>query len=313
MTSRILTNVSGAFCTSCGSKEHVLNRHEELVCTKCGQVIMRQNLEEGPEWRPFLPESESRSRVGIPTTPLLRDKGMSTFIGLDKHDLRGRRVTGRFAKDIVRLRKWQHRLRVEDTKQRNLSTALKLLNRMGERLELPFPLLERASHIYRKALERDLIRGRSIGGLIAASLYVALRSDNLPWSLRDVSHASGYEKGEVSKWYRLLVQELGLEMPLIDAVPFVRRICAQLNLERKVDLTASRILRMAQEKRLTGGKSPVASAAGAIYYACRVLGVELAESAIAKTAGTTEVTIKNHFEQFKEKIEPMTPIATLVR
>ena len=313
MTSRILTNVSGDFCASCGSREHVLNRHDELVCTNCGQVIMRQNLEEGPEWRSFLPESESRIRVGVPTTPLLRDKGMSTFIGFDRRDPRGRRVTGRFARDIVRLRKWQHRLRVEDTKQRNLSTALKLLNRMGERLELPFPLLERASHIYRKALEKNLVRGRSIGGLVAASLYVALRSENLPWTLRDVSHASGFEKGEVSKCYRLLVQQFRLEMPLIDAVPYVRRICAQLKLERKVDLTASRILRMAQEKRLTGGKSPVASAAGAIYYACRVLGVELAESAIAKAAGTTEVTIKNHFEEFKDKIEPVTPIVTVVR
>jgi transcription initiation factor TFIIB len=303
--------MNGLFCPGYGSREYILSRNEEIVCTQCGQVILKQNVEDGPEWRPFLPESENKIRVGTPTTPLLRDKGMSTFIGYDKRDIRGGRVKGRIAKDLGRLRKWQHRLRVEDTKQRNLSTALKLLNRIGETLELPFHQMERASHIYRRGLDKDLVRGRSIGGLVSASVYAALRSENLPWTLRDVSEASGVEKSEVSKCFRLLVQKLGLEMPLVDAVPYLKRISAELNLERKVDLIASRVLRMAQEKRLTAGKSPVATAAGATYYACRALGVEMSAKNVAEAANTTEVTVMNHFTSFRDELKGIPGVPSL--
>ena len=310
VTFTIRTSVSKHSCASCGSRDFVLNPHEELVCTTCGQVITRLNVEEGPEWRPFLPESESRIRVGSPPTPLLRDKGMSTFIGFGGRDAGGRRMRGRLAADMTRLRAWQNRLRAEDTKQRNLSTALRLINRVGERLELPYGLLEEASHIYRRALQQNMVRGRTIAGLVTGSLYVAIRSQNLPWTPRDVSEASGVDKGEITKNYRLLVNHLGLKIPVIDPLPYVRRICAQLGLERRVDLAASRILRTAQEKRLTAGKAPTASAAGAIYYACRVLGVDVDQRTVAKAAGTTEVTIKNHYDLLKEKVEPKVPIAT---
>jgi transcription initiation factor TFIIIB Brf1 subunit/transcription initiation factor TFIIB len=101
-TTTIRKKTSKRFCPNCGSTDVVLNPDEEFVCTSCGQVSPTQTVDKGPEWRPFLPDSEKRKRVGSPPTPLLRDKGMATFIGFDKRDARGRSMTVKMTKDISR-------------------------------------------------------------------------------------------------------------------------------------------------------------------------------------------------------------------
>jgi transcription initiation factor TFIIB len=66
---------------------------------------------------------------------------------------------------------------------------------------------------------------------------------------------------------------------------------------------ANRVLRKAQDQRLTAGKSPAASAAGAVYYACKELDKDVTEREVAEAAGTTQTTIKNHYDTRKEELE----------
>ncbi len=59
------------------------------------------------------------------------------------------------------MRKWQVRIRTKDAGERNLQFALSEIDWMVSALGVPRSVREVTSVIYRRALDEDLIRGRS--------------------------------------------------------------------------------------------------------------------------------------------------------
>ena len=112
------------------------------------------------------------------------------------------------------LRKWQIRSRVHSSIDRNLSQAMSELERLSGKLYISPSLKEKAALIYRKALDKGLVRGRSINSIASAALYAACRQSGTPRTLRDIADASLVDRKDVARCYRLLLQELHFAMPL---------------------------------------------------------------------------------------------------
>ena len=147
-------------CPDCGS-EHFGKDYSraEVVCRNCGLVIDEDIIDHGPEWRAFDSEQrEKRSRTGSPMTFTLHDKGLSTSIGWSNRDAYGKSIPTRNRAQLYRLRKWQRRIRISDATERNLSIALSRLDRMASGMGLPRNVRETAAMIYRKAVNKNLIR-----------------------------------------------------------------------------------------------------------------------------------------------------------
>ena len=62
-----------------------------------------------------------------------------------------------------------------------------MLNDNGAKLGIPKDIKETAALIYRRAVEKNLIRGRSIESIVCASIYAACRMVNLPRTLDEIS------------------------------------------------------------------------------------------------------------------------------
>jgi len=307
--SEMPVSISGLKCPNCGGNKFVLNKERgELICISCGNVVLIENIERGPEWRTFEGEEKDRSRVGLPQSLLIQDKGLSTLIGTENEDSMGRKLEVTVKGDIDRLRKWQRRISIYGSVERNLVHALNELNKLGEKLDLPRDVLERASYIYRMALEKDLVRGRAIDTIIAAALYAALRYYRIPRTLREVAAASGRSKKDLARCYRMLVRNLNLRMPLADPLQYVRRICVNAGLDKRVMLEAEKIIKLAQKKKLTAGKDPIGLAAAAVYYACVLLGIKKTQRDIAIAAGITEVTVRNRYKSLSEELKLKEPV-----
>jgi transcription initiation factor TFIIB len=199
-----------------------------------------------------------------------------------------------------RLKKWNTRTKLHKSGIRNLSIALGNLEGIAEVLHLPNKVKEQAASIYRKALERDLIRGRSIKGFVAASLYAACRQLRVPRSLKEVSKASMEDLKTVSRTYRLLIKEIDLQMPVDYPMKFVPKIASETGIETETEIYAVQLLRRAKKERITAGKDPRGMASAAIYMACKVLNDKCTQREIAASAGTSEVTLRNRLRDFEE-------------
>jgi transcription initiation factor TFIIB len=197
---------------------------------------------------------------------------------------------------IERLRIWDSRSKVNASADRNLRQALSELTRLKDKLSLSDLIVEKSAYIYRKALEKGLIKGRSISALIAASLYAACRETETPRTLKDVADAGNLKKKDISKYYRLLHQELGLKMPVVDPIQCVARIASKLGITEKTKRYAIKVLRIAQEHEESSGKDPMGLAASALYLSSVKNGENITQRDIAEAANVTEVTIRNRYK-----------------
>jgi len=292
-------------CPECSSSNLVHDYDTgETVCGNCGLVVQEQMMDKGPEWRAFTrEEKESRSRVGIPTSYSVHDKGLSTAIGRVDRDAFGRKLPMSTRLQMWRLRKWQIRSRVHSSIDRNLAQAMAELDRLSDKSYIPGPVKERAAVIYRKALDKGLVRGRSIAAIAAASLYAACRITETPRTLREIAEASLVDKKDVARCYRLLLRELSVQMPISDPLTYISKIAEQTAISGQTQGLAVKIIHEARKKRVAAGKDPMGLAAAALYIACMQSGEKKTQKEIAEAAGVTEVTVRNRYKTLKRQLK----------
>jgi transcription initiation factor TFIIB len=291
-------------CPECQGKNLIHDYDSgETICGDCGLVLYEQMMDKGPEWRAFTAEEKtSRSRVGMPSSYSIHDKGLSTTISQVDRDALGRKLPISTRLQMWRLRKWQIRSRVHSSVDRNLSQAMSELDRLAGKLSISPPVKEKAALVYRKALDKGLVRGRSISAIAAASLYAACRRSGLPRTLREISEASLVDKKDVARCYRLLLHELEFKMPISDPLTYVSKIAEKNRVSGKSQGTAIQILRDARRNRVSSGKDPMGMASAAIYIACLQNNEKITQKDIAEAAGVTEVTVRNRYKALKKQL-----------
>ena len=291
-------------CPECDGKLVTDEEHGETVCASCGLVVEQDQVDRGPEWRAFdSRERDEKSRVGAPTTKMLHDKGLSSHIGWQDKDSYGRTLSPRQRRKMQRLRTWDERFRTRNHKERDLKQALAEIERMGSALGLGDDVRETASVIYRRALEDDLLPGRTIEGIATASLYAAARQMNSPRSIDEVAAVSRVEEVEFKRAYRYVVRELGLAVKPANPQQFVGRLASGLDVDAETEQLARELLRTAEGTGTFNGKSPVGLAAAAIYAASQLTGEKLTQDAVGDAADVSSVTIRNRYQELLEVYE----------
>ncbi|MFB6075122.1 MAG: transcription initiation factor IIB family protein [Haloarculaceae archaeon] len=291
-------------CPECGGDLVSDSERGETVCEDCGLVVEEDEIDPGPEWRAFdASEKDEKSRVGAPTTNMMHDKGLSTNIGWQNKDAYGNSLSSRQRSKMQRLRTWNERFRTRDSKERNLKQALGEIDRMASALGLPENVRETASVIYRRALDENLLPGRSIEGVSTSALYAAARQAGTPRSLDELTSVSRVDKDEIARTYRYVVRELSLEIKPADPESYVPRFVSDLGLPEEVERRARQLLQNAKEQGVHSGKSPVGLAAAAVYAASLLTNEKVTQSEVSEVASISEVTIRNRYHELLEAEE----------
>jgi transcription initiation factor TFIIB len=297
---------AGLQCPECSGNVITDDEHGETICDDCGLVITEDSVDRGPEWRAFdSAEKDQKSRVGAPTTNTMHDKGLSTNIDWRNKDAYGRSLGARQRQKMQRLRKWNERFRTRDSKERNLKQALGEIDRMASAVGLPDNVRETASVIYRRALDEDLLPGRSIEGVSTSCVYAAARMAGVPRSLDEIADVSRVEKSEIARTYRYVVRELSLEVRPADPEQYVPRFASSLELSEESEMRAKQLLKNAKEQGVHSGKSPVGLAAAAVYAAALLTNEKTTQAAVSEVADISEVTIRNRYHELLEAEEEM--------
>ena len=286
-------------CPRCGKNNLITDAESgELFCGKCGFVIDEKVSNNGSE-RTFSDSTVNKSRTGDGTSLTRHDQGLSTIINPVNKDSSGNPLSASMKSSLKRLRVWDNRSRSKNSVDRNLQQALSELLKMKEKLSLSDAIGEKAAYIYRKALEKKLVRGRSIQSLIAASLYAACRESGIPRTLNEVSDSGNIRRKELSVCYRLLLKELDLRMPVTDSVSCIAKIASTTKLSEKTKRYATKILKKAETQQMMAGKDPMGMAASALYLASLETKNNITQRVMAEASGVTEVTIRNRCKSLK--------------
>ena len=300
-----MVSTTKAVCPRCAQKSMVTdNESGETFCSRCGLVVSEKLLESGPEWRSFVQDEHGdRARTGAPTSLTIHDMGLATVINPVNRDASGRPLTSSMKSTIERLRTWDSRSQAHEPVDKNFRQAFGELNRLKDKLAISDAVIEKAAYIYRKALEKGLVRGRSISALMASALYAACRDTATPRNLKDVEQAANIKRKDIARCYRLLIKELDLKMPVTDSVQCIARIASRIGIAEKTKRYAVEVLKLAQKNEISAGKDPMGLAAAALYLSCVKNGEDKTQRDIAESANVTEVTIRNRYKGLRESLD----------
>ena len=286
-------------CPECGgSNLTILKDKGEVMCRDCGLVVEEKMIDFGQEWREFDDDQAGkRRRAGAPLSVTKFDQGLGTDVG-QKGDIYQLSTKGK--NKYFRLRKWQHR--ISTAIERNLKLALAELKRVSSYLKLPQAVEKEAATIYTKAVQKGLVRGRSMESVVAGALYASCRRFEIPRTLDELSEASGIDKKEIGRTYRFVTRELQIRILPSNPIDYIPRFASALRLSADTQSKAVEILEMAQNSELTSGRGPTGIAAASLYVAALINNEKRTQREVADIAGVTEVTIRNRYKELLKKL-----------
>jgi transcription initiation factor TFIIB len=269
----------------------------EMVCSKCGMVVEEKIGD-------FKIGYESKGTELKGTEPCglsYYDMGLSTIIGKSDRDGKGQMIQPSLHSSILRLRTWDYRIQLHEYKNRNLKRAFVLLHTMKDKFNLSNTTVEKAAYIYRKALSKRMITGRSIDVVLLAACYIAIRETLSPLSLKEISIASNIRVNAIARMVRLLSSELNITIPLADHAKCITRVGNVAALSEKTKREALHLLYHMKKVEYPDGKKPMTIAAVLLYIAGNKTGEHISQKNIAKAAGITDVTLRSRVKDLKAK------------
>ncbi len=262
---------------------------DEKICNKCGVVMpacdeLLHNVtcvqEKNIERQPVI-ESLANN--------MMYEISLPTFIGERNVDANGKQIRN---SSFERMRKLDRITLANDNKMRNLNRAVREIRRITEILGLKGSVAERATYIYRKAFGLGLIRGRSISGIAAASIYIACKEFETPHSIYDIEKmVDGLGKKNVLRYHKMLLKVMKINLGLPSPISHISKIAERTGLSGKTERKAFEILSKVSANSLLAGKKPISIAAAALYLAS-VQTKQTTQLRIAIATDLTTITIR---------------------
>jgi transcription initiation factor TFIIB len=290
-------------CPSCRKNKIVIDGEiGESYCINCGFVISENLIDTGAEWRSFSDDTRNRTRVGDHTSILIHDMGLSTIIGKTNHDGTGKPISNIMKNSFNRLRLENSRTQINSSLDKNFVRAFAEMNNLKTKLTLSDSIIETAAYRYRKAVEKGLVRGRSIKGMAGACVYFACRYAEISRTLNHIAATINISKKDLSKCYRILLKEFDIRVPPPNPIHSVSKIANIIGLSEKTKRKSIEFLE--RERKLGGfeGRDPNGLAAAVLYVISMIHDEAKSQKQISLAAGITEVTVRNRIRGLNKSV-----------
>ena len=277
-----------AACPECEGRLRETER--QTICEKCGLVTAEDNIDRGPEWRSF-EDGPDRQRTGAPLTRSRHDRGLSTEIGYGT----GRRLTGRKRRQVARLRREHNRSRISSKAERNRVYGFTEIRRLISALSLPVSVREQACVLFKSAQSENLLKGRSLEGFAAATVYAVCRTLSIARTVDEIVDEARATKAELKVAYDAINRDIGLPTGPIDPSQYLPRYATVLDLDTPVEQRAREYVKRLTEAQAVGGRNPSGVAAGCLYAAaddCKEC-EPITQAAAADAGDVSPVTIRS--------------------
>lgn len=276
-----INNLNSYSCPECNGNLISLIERGETVCCQCGLILNERNIVSNTPRAYNSEQIKQKYRTGPPINPMLPDIGLCVTYNNKTQNANLNRAI-----KLNRYLPWD---------KKNLLIAMTELNRLCHILNIP-EYIKRASFVlYKKALKKNLVKGRSIIGLVTVCVYYLCKIKNIPRTLQEILKETSIRNRQIQQYYKCLVKELNLKVPIHNPVANIPRFVANLGLGFEVEKITIIILEEYLKKHSLSGKNPNGICGGALYLASKFKGKRIGQKRIADVVGVTDSTLRARY------------------
>jgi transcription initiation factor TFIIB len=283
---------------SSGHQHSIIYDYEkgEKLCKICGVIVQDKIFD--AELNIDFYKYRSDTNTVLPHSIILNDKGMSTAIA-DYDATSSKRFSNRKEHNKI---EFLNKIVSCSNKKRNLKIVIDLLNRIKDKLSLTSVCIEEALQHYKKALEKGLIKGRSIKEMIVACVYLVCKKVNIPRTLTEISQIVEADEIFAARCYRLLMRELKITHVQFKPTIFIRKIANEANINERTARESIDLLLAIQNENVFSGKNSLSIAAAILYITCRKHRQKISQARIASAANINIMTLRKRLSEVRNVI-----------
>ncbi|HEU5119859.1 MAG TPA: transcription initiation factor IIB family protein [Candidatus Nitrosocosmicus sp.] len=268
----------------------------EKLCKICGVIVQDKIFD--AELTTDYYKYKSDTNTVLPHLIILNDKGMSTAIA-EYDATSSKRFSNRKEHNKI---EFLNKIVSCSNKKRNLKIVIDLLNRIKDKLSLTSVCIEEALQHYKKALEKGLIKGRSIKEMIVACVYLVCKKVNIPRTLTEISQIVEADEIFAARCYRLVMRELKITHVQFKPTIFIRKIADEANISERTARESIDMLLAIQDENVFSGKNSLSIAAAILYITCRKHKQKISQARIASSANINIMTLRKRLSEVRNVI-----------
>ncbi|CAM6105022.1 unnamed protein product [Calypogeia fissa] len=168
---------------------------------------------------------------------------------------------------------------------------------------------DHAIQLFRDCLSTTYLRNRNIEALATAALVQAIREQQEPRTLQEISTAANIPQKEIARHMKVLSDALKLSQPINSNSISVHmpRFCNLLQLSKTTQDLATHIGEVVINKSFCTRRNPISISAAAIYLSCQLEDKRKTQTEICKATGLTEVTLRKVYKELLENLTHLLP------
>lgn len=279
-----------------------------LACTNsvCATVY-RDVLDHSAEWRNYGEGGSDPTRCGMPVNPLLQQSSYGCRVICPMNSSYEMRKIRRYTD-------WQSMPYREKSQYDEFSRIHTLANQGG----IPKMIIDDALRHHKRVSEHQTFRGLNRDGIIAASIYVACRTNGYPRTAKEIATMFRLDVASATKGCKnavAIINELEEDIPETDrtrftettAVAFIERFCSKLSMNASATKLCQFVTMKLDQHNWIPENTPHAKAAGVVYFVAQICGAAVTKQDVHRISDISEVTINKCYKKLVELRSQLVP------
>ena len=207
-------------------------------------------------------------------------------------------------------------------KEKSLYDEFQKINTLANQAGVPKLIIDDAMRYHKMISEQKTFRGLNREGIIAASIYIAARTNGFPRTAREIATVFHLDNTSATRGCKNAVSitneiENGLhndeKTNLCQTTPvaFIDRYCSRLGLNAELTKLCKFIATRIQNNNLIPENTPHSIAAGIIYFVAQVCRINVNKKAVNQVSEISEVTINKCYKKLDEMRDKLIPKAII--
>jgi transcription initiation factor TFIIB len=173
---------------------------------------------------------------------------------------------------------------------------------------IPASIIDEAKNLYKQVSDTKLTRGDNRSGMIASSIYMACKRNQVPRSAKEIAKIFQLPAKVMTRTCKRFQEALKLELESTTAGDFIQRFGSRLNLGKDVRELCMTVVQRAEEHSIISENTPPAVAAGCIYMVCTLCNIPIDKVALTDVCDVSMVTISKCYKKLdKYRVHLVSP------